>query len=211
MSDVVHRLAAANPVPTGAPVHEPAPLPARQIALAVALAAAVSVPTVAFAARLGDLLGLSNQGTPVATSSLPLSQDSKLNEAVGDLGFPSTLRLLGTENGVDFYASRTPDGRYCFAIEKDGVRGGVGCDLAGTFPSPAAPVWIFPPYEGFNGYAADGVATVEGLDASGHVVVSVPVSENLFAAPAGDYRNVTTVEAFDTQSTQVWTRQLPGR
>jgi hypothetical protein len=211
MSDVVHRLAAANPVPTGAPVHEPAPLPAGRIALAVALAAAVAVPTVAFAARLGDLLGLSNQGTPVATSSLPLSQDSKLNEAMGSLGFPSTLHLLGSRNGVDFYAARTPDGRYCFAIEKNGVRGGVGCDLAGTFPSPAAPVWIFPPYEGFNGYAADGVATVKGLDASGQVVVSVPVSENLFAAPSGDYRNVTTVEAFDTRGTQVWARQLPAR
>jgi hypothetical protein len=211
MSDVVSRLAAANPVPTGAPVREPAPLPARRIAVAAALAAAVAVPTVAFAARLGDLLGLSNQGTPVATSSLPLSQDSKLNEAMGSLGFPSTLRQLGTVNGVDFYAARTPDGRYCFAIEKDGVRGGVGCDLAGTFPSPADPVWIFPPYEGFNGYAADGVAAVEGLDASGQVVVSVPVSGNLFAAPAADYRSVTTVAAFDDQGTQVWTRQLPNR
>jgi hypothetical protein len=211
MSDIVHRLAAANPVPTGAPVHEPAPLPAGRIAVAAALAAAVAVPTVAFAARLGDLLGLSNQGTPVATSSLALSQDSKLNEAMGSLGFPTTLRLLGTENGVDFYASRTPDGRYCFAIEKDGVRGGVGCDLAGTFPSPADPVWIFPPYEQFNGFAADGVARVEGLDASRQVVVSVPVSKNLFSAPAGDYRNVTTVEAFDAQGARVWTRQLPDR
>jgi hypothetical protein len=211
MSDVIHRLAAANPVPTGAPVHEPAPLPSRRIALAVALAVAVAVPAVAFAGRLGGLLGLSNQGTPVATSSVSLSRDSKLNEAMQSMGFPSTLQQLGSLNGVDFYVARPADGRYCFAIEKDGVRGGVGCDLAGTFPSPADPVWIFPPYEGFNGYAADGVATVEGLDASGEVVVSVPVSENLFAAPAGDYRNVTTVAAFDDQGTQVWTRQLPNR
>jgi len=211
MSDVVRRLAAANPVPTGAPVHEPTPLPAGRITLAAALAVAVAVPAMAFAGRLGDLLGLSNQGTPVATSSLALAQDSKLSEAMGSLGFPSTLRQLGTVNGVDFYASRTSDGRYCFAIEKDGVRGGVGCDLAGTFPSPADPVWIFPPYEGFNGYAADGVATVEGLDASGQVVVSVLVSDNLFAAPAGDYGGVTTVEAFDAQGEQVWTKQLAAR
>jgi hypothetical protein len=211
MSNVVHRLAAANPVPTGAPVREPAPVPAGRIAAAAALAVAVAVPAVAFAGRLGDLLGFSNQGTPIATSSLSFAQDSKLDEAMGELGFPSTLRRLGTVNGVDFYASRTPDGRYCFAIEKGGVRGGVGCDLAGRFPSPAEPVWIFPPYEGFNGFAADGVATVEGLDASGHVVVSVPVSENLFAAPAGEYRNVTMVAALDPQGTLVWTRQLPAR
>lgn len=211
MSDVLRRLAAANPVPTGAPLHEPAPLPAGRIAVALALAAAVAVPTVAFAGRLGDLLGLSNQGTPVATGSLPLSQDTKLSEAMGSLGFPSTLRLLGSENGVEFYAARTPDGRYCFAIEKDGVRGGVGCDLAGTFPSRAAPVWIFPPYDGFNGYAADGVATVDGLDASGQVVVSARVNGNLFAAPTGDYRGVTTVEAFDQQGMQLWTQQLPAR
>jgi len=91
------------------------------------------------------------------------------------------------------------------------VRGGVGCDLAGTFPSPTDPVWIFPPYQGFNGHAADGVATVEGLDATGQVVVSVSVGDNLFAAPAGDYRGVTTVEAFDAQGEQVWTKQLPAR
>jgi hypothetical protein len=212
MSDVIHRLAAANPVPTGTPVHAPAPLPLRRVAFAAAaIAAAVAVPAVAFADRLGDLLGLSNQGSPVATSSLSLSRDSKLSEAMESMGFPATLRLLGTVNGVSFYASRPADGRYCFAIEKDGARAGVSCDLDRTFPSPARPVWIFPPYDGFNGYAADGVATVEGLDASGQVVVSAPVSDNLFAAPAGDYRDVATVEAFDARGARIWSRQLPDR
>jgi hypothetical protein len=37
------------------------------------------------------------------------------------------------------------------------------------------------------------------------------VSENLFAAPAGEYRNVTMVAALDPQGTLVWTRQLPAR
>jgi hypothetical protein len=211
MSDVVQRLAAANPVPTGASVHEPAPLPVRRAALAAVLAAVVAVPTVALAGKLGDLFGLSNPGTPVATSSVSLSRDSTMNEAMQSLGFPATLQLLGAVNGVSFYAARRADGHYCFAIEKDGVRGGVSCDLDGTFPSPADPVWIFPPYDGFNGYAADGVARVDGLDASGQVVVSVQVNDNLFAAPTGDYRNVATVEAFDLHGTQVWSWRLPDR
>jgi hypothetical protein len=213
MSDVITRLAAANPVPTGAVVQEPAPLRLRprRTALAVALAAAVAVPAIAFAGRLGDLFGLSNQGTPEPTSSLSLSQDSVLNEGMKDLGFPTTLQQLGTVNGVTFYASRRADGHYCFAIEKDGARGGISCDLDGTFPSPSTPVWIFPPYDGFNGYAADGVATVAGLDSSGATVVSVPVTNNLFAASPADYRNIARVEVFDAQGNVIWSRLLPGR
>ena len=70
------RLAAANPVPTGSPVREPEPLRLRprRAALALALAAAVAVPAVAFAGRLGDLLGISNEGTPVSSSAVPFDQ-----------------------------------------------------------------------------------------------------------------------------------------
>jgi hypothetical protein len=213
MSDVVRRLAAANPVPTGAAVEEPAPLrlQPRRAALAVALAAAVAVPAVAFAARLGDLFGISNQGTTQPTSSLDLARDSTLSEGMRGLGFPSTLQELGTVNGVTFYASRRADGHYCFAIEQDGNRGGISCDLDGTFPSPKTPVWIFPPHVGFNGYAADGVTMVKGVDASGNVVVSAPVTGNLFAAPAGDYTTVAVVDAFDAQGNRIWSWHLPDR
>ena len=212
-NDVIARLAAANPLPTAGLLRlpEPAVIRARRIALVVALAAAVAVPAVAFAGRLGDLLGLSNEGTPVATSSLDLSRDTGLNEAMQQLGFPATMHLLGTQSGVGFYAARRTDGDYCFAIES-AVAKGVGCDLNGTFPSAARPVMVFPPLIQFAGFAADGVANVAGIDASGNTVVSAPVSRNLFASTvAGPFPSVVAIEALDTNGKVLATEQLPGR
>jgi hypothetical protein len=116
--DLVARLAAANPVPSGGANVEPPPLriPARRIVVALALAIAIGVPAAAFADQIGSVLGLSNGGTPVARDSLDLSHDTKLEQAMQELGFPSTLQLLGTRNGISFYAARRPDGDYCFAI-----------------------------------------------------------------------------------------------
>jgi hypothetical protein len=212
-NDPIARLAAANPVPTGAPFRPPPPsaLRAPRVALALAVAVAVAIPAVAFAGRLGDLFGLSNGGTPVATATLDLSRDTNLSEAMQELGFPSTLQRLGSLNGVDFYAARRADGDYCFAIES-AVAKGVGCDLNGTFPSAAQPVMAFPPLEQLAGYAADGVATVAGVDASGHTVVSAPVSNNLFAAATpGPFPTVVALQALDAQGHVLSTWRVPGR
>jgi hypothetical protein len=212
-NDVIARLAAANPLPTAAPLRHPEPLvvPTRRIALALALTAAVALPAAAFAGKLGDLLGLSNQGTPVATNSLDLSKDTGLDEAMQQLAFPSAMHLLGERNGVSFYAARRADGDYCFAIEST-VAKGVGCDLNGTFPSPARPVMVFPPLMQFAGYAADGVATVAGIDASGNTAVSASVSQNLFASTtAGPFPSVVAIEALDEHGNVLATEHLPGR
>jgi hypothetical protein len=179
--------------------------------LALALIAAVALPAAAFAGKLGDLLGLSNQGTSVATNSLELSKDTGLDEAMQQLAFPSAMHLLGKRNGVSFYAARRADGDYCFAIEST-VAKGVGCDLDGTFPSPARPVMVFPPLIQFAGYAADGVATVAGIDASGNTVISAPVSQNLFASTsAGPFPSVVAIEALDAHGDVLATEHLPGR
>jgi hypothetical protein len=212
-NDVIARLAAANPLPTGAPPRHPEPLavPTRRIVLALALMAAVALPAIAFAGKLGDLLGLANQGTPVPTRSLDLSKDTGLDEAMQQLAFPSRMHLLGTENGVSFYAARRADGDYCFAIESTVARG-VGCDLNGTFPSPSRPVMVFPPLIQFAGFVADGVATVAGIDASGNTVISAPVSRNLFASTTpGPFPSVVAIEALDTHGNVVATEHLPGR
>jgi hypothetical protein len=211
--DVIARLAAANPLPTAAlPRHpEPLVLRTRRVVVALALMAAVALPAAAFAGKLGDLLGLSNQGTPVATNSLDLSKDSGLDEAMQQLAFPSAMHLLGQENGVSFYAARRADGDYCFAIESMVARG-VGCDLDGTFPSRARPVMVFPPLIQFAGYAADGVATVAGIDASGNTVVSAPVSGNLFASTTpGPFPSVVAIQALDARGDVLATEHLPGR
>jgi hypothetical protein len=207
--DLLARLAAANPVPSDTPLRLPAPLPLRRLAVALAAAAAVTIPTVAFADDIGALLGLSNQGTPVATSSLDLSKATGLDEAMQELGFPSTLQLLGTRDGVSFYAARRADGHDCFAIESDSGKG-VSCDITGTFPSAARPVFAFPPLLRFAGFAADGVATVAGVDGSGRTVVSAPVADNLFAAE-GATDGVVVLEALDAHGNVIWTWRLPGR
>jgi hypothetical protein len=177
-NDVVTRLAAANPVPTGAPPRHPEPLavPARRIVVALTLIAAVALPAVAFGGKLADLVGLSNEGAPVATSSLDLSNDSGLNEAMQQLAFPSRLHLLGRENGVAFYAARRADGDYCFAIEST-VAKGVGCDLDGTFPSPARPVMFFPPLVQFAGFAGSPASPPTALRPSrGSTMPDTPLS-----------------------------------
>ena len=212
-ADVITRLAAANPLPTGAPPRRPEPrvVPTRRIALALALAVAVALPAVAFAGKLEDLLGLSNQGTPVSTSSLDLSKDTGLEEAMRQLAVPSTMQLLGTENGVSFYAGRRAGGEHCFAIQST-VGRGVGCDLTGNFPSPSRPVMVFPPLIQFAGYAADGVATVTGIDASGNAVISAPVRRNLFASTTrGPFPSVVAIEALDADGNVLATAHLPGR
>lgn len=212
-NDVIERLASANPLPTAAPLQHPEPLvvPTRRIVLALALVAAVALPAAAFAGKLGDLLGLSNEGTTVATNSLDLSKDTGLDEAMQQLAFPSAMHLLGTRNGVSFYAARRADGHYCFAIESTVARG-VGCDLNGTFPSPARPVMVFPPLIQFAGYAADGVATVAGIDASDNTVITAPVSQNLFALTTpGPFSSVVAIEALDTHGDVLATEHLRGR
>jgi hypothetical protein len=212
-NDVIVRLAAANPLPADAPLQLPEPLvvPTQRIVLALALAAAVALPAAAFAGKLGDLLGLSNQGTTVATSSIDLSKDTGLDEAMQQLAFPSAMHLLGTKNGVSFYAARRADGDYCFAIEST-VAKGVGCDLNGTFPSLARPVMVFPPLIQFAGFAADGVASVAGIDASGNTVVSAPVSKNLFASTTpGPFPSVVAIEALDRNGNVLATERRAGR
>ena len=145
--DVVRQAAASRRVGLGVaqPRHERRSIFPRRALLALALAAAVAVPAVAFADHIGKLLGLSNQGTPVATSSL--SRDTSLEQAMQEFGFPSTLQLLGTRDGISFYAVQKPGGQFCSAvidasIPADAQRAAadVGCD--GAFPSPEDPVSV---------------------------------------------------------------------
>jgi hypothetical protein len=216
---VIARLAAANPFPQTAP---PAGAtrgfrPSRR-ALVVALAVAVAVPAVAFAGDIAGLFGFSTQGTPVATSDTPFSQASGLNEAMAELGFPATLQLIATRDGISFYAARRTDGHVCFAV--DAAPGspdhkGVGCDLGNpslpgnpAFPSAERPIIDFSQFSSgahLAGFAADGISTVNLLDASGNVIASAPVTDNVYAVanpPAGG----AAVEALDGQGTVVYER-----
>jgi hypothetical protein len=210
-NDVVARLAAANPIPTAAPVQVARSVSVRRLAVAAIVAAVVAIPTVAFAGRLADALGISNGGTPVSTSAV-LPGMGKLDEAMQELKVGSTMQLLGTLNGVTFYAARNADGRFCIAIDHaaEQYEKGFGCDLrANGFPSAEVQALAFPPALQLQGIAADGVAKVAFLDAGGNVIDSTSVTNNLFAsnvqlAPG----EAAFIETFDAQGNVTSKRPL---
>ena len=212
--DVIARLAAANPLPHDRPLRLPKPIDFRsgRVAIAVAIAGAVVIPTTAFAGKLADLLGISNNGTPVSVSSV-LPGESKLDAAMQELKVSGTMQSLGALNGVAFYATRNADGHFCLAIVRvDQQFGkGFGCDFnADDFPSATVQAWTFPALTRLQGVAADGVATVQALNANGTVLDSTPVANNLFASttdlPSGAATAIRTLDAAGNVTT---TRQLP--
>jgi hypothetical protein len=214
-NDVIARLAAANPVPTDTPLHLPEPVRvrSRRLGVAVALAAAVAVPAAAFAGRLGDLLGITNGGTTVPTSNV-LPGYPALDQAMQELNVGATMQYLGTLNGVAFYATRNAGGDFCIAIDRVDAQydKGVGCLAhAGNFPSGDVKALTFPPAAMLEGVAADGVATVEALDAGSNVLASTPVVNNLFVSgdqlPAG---SVAYVETLDAQGNVLTKQAVPG-
>jgi hypothetical protein len=201
-TDVITRLAAANPVPTGTPLaREPQPfrIPSRRLALALAVAATVAVPAVAFAGKLGNLLGITNAGTTVSTSAV-LPGQTNLDQAMQELKVGGTMQYLGTLNGAAFYASRNADGNFCLAIDHVDrqYEKGFGCDLnANGFPSPTHQVLAFPPVQRLQGVAADGVATVELLDATGNVIAAAAVTNNLFESDLPPTRTPAFIATLD--------------
>jgi hypothetical protein len=165
-TDTIARLAAANPVPAPARPH-------RRGWWIVAVAAAILAPTAYAADRL---LGISNEGTSVPTSSVPLD-DALRSMQVGD-----TMQELGTVNGVRIYAGRSETGHVCIAIDHvaQTYEKGVMCDWNEPGFPDGEQVLTFPGR--LQGIAADGVATVAFVDAAGNVLDSTPVTDNLFAS-----------------------------
>jgi hypothetical protein len=170
----------------------------RRVLLALSLAIVIGVPAAAFADDIGSLLGFSNHGTAVATRTL--SKDSSLIQVMRQLGFPSTLELLGTREGIRFYAAQKRLG-YCLAVVEAAKPVGsqrpasdVGCENGGdAFPSARNPVFVFPVGGRFAGFAADGVGSVALVDRSGRTLASANVSQNLFVGGAMPMGPVTVV------------------
>jgi hypothetical protein len=211
---VIARLAAANPVPAAAPLTATPPRRRghrRRLAALALAAAAIAAPAAAFADEIGSLLGFSAQGTPVATGDTPFARLSGFSEAFQELGIPSTLQLLATRDGISFYVARRVDGKYCFAVASAGRRG-AGCDLGSpagaVFPSPRRPIFDFSRFSHgarLVGFAADGVASVALIDASGGVIASAPVIDNVYA-DASPPPGAAGVEALDVHGKVVYRR-----
>lgn len=208
----IARLAAANPLPGGATLDDPArerllarvllSAPARRrpsrrlVAVGVA-AAAIAVPAAAFADQIGQLLGFSNEGTPVATTAV-VGQDGMLASVMAELQFPSQIGDLGERAGFHFYVSRKADGDFCFVISSPAPVDAqhpraIGCAPPDVFPTAERPLIDFSgagvpnrfPADGvvtrLLGFAADGVASVAVLDANGDTIASTPVVGNVYA------------------------------
>ena len=207
---LIARLAAANPVPNDSHVRDQQSLrvPVRRAALAAAFAAAaISLPALAFADGLGALFGFSNEGTPVPTNASPFAQDSSLNQAMQELGFPSRLHLLTERDGVRFYAARRKNGAFCFAVDLDG-RKAVGCSGNPAFPSPQRPIVDFSRFsKGARvvGFAADGVSAVALVDAAGATIATAPVVDNVYAVTNAT-PGAVGVQALDSQGAVVYRR-----
>jgi hypothetical protein len=202
-SDVIARLAAANPVPT------PARARSRRRRHVLVLAAAATLVPAAYAAE--RVLGISNEGTSVPTGDV-LPGQSQLDQALQDMQVGDTMQLLGTVNGVRIYAAWNASGHICLAIDHVAAtyEKGVLCDLNEPgFPSAGEQVLTFPGQ--LQGIAADGVATVEFVDADGNVLDSTPVTNNLFASGTRIGMGVAAyVEALDASGSILSKQELAG-
>jgi hypothetical protein len=219
-NDPIARLAAANPLPDGAPfdaadrvlarvLAQPRRRPRRRVLAVAVAAAAVALPAAAY-----SVTGLfSNGGTPVPTTAVVGQDDGMLTQAMGELQFPAQVADLGTHGGYRFYVTRNENGRFCFAISSpepvspQHVRA-IGCVPEGGFPSTERPLLSFAgagpnrlPADGIVpqllGFATDDVATIEALDANGATVASTPVVGNVYADTDVPRTPVAAIVALD--------------
>jgi hypothetical protein len=172
--------------------------------------AAAAVAVVVPAAAISAVLGFSNAGTPVPTASI-FDQATQLAQAEQDLQFPSQVEDLGVRDGTTFYVTKNAAGDDCFALS--GHVQAIWCVLGESFPSEQRPVIGLPlshhdPGGELAGYAADGIARVALLDDTGAVVVSAPVSDNIYEAPFTPGAPIASLAAYDASGNVVYTHQL---
>jgi hypothetical protein len=209
----------------------------RPAMIAIAAAVALGLPALAFSGVLDSLFGFSNQGTSVNTSQLDLNDAQILEHDNVDVG--AGVKLLATRDGQSFYAARASDGRICLL---NGPAGGtapttitIGTPCERGFPSPQHPILgmyvlvrkaatppepgqpqLIPPQSvaGLHGLAADGIASVEAIDANGNVILQAPVTDNVYDARLDPQNTVITVPAakivaLDANGNVVYTELIP--
>ncbi|HEX6763585.1 MAG TPA: hypothetical protein VF094_12375 [Gaiellaceae bacterium] len=191
-----------------------------RLGLLAAILLIVGIPSAAFADQIGQLLGLSNSGTPVPIGEISARQLSALES----LGFPlGQVRFLAHRADVSFYAAKTGGGSFCFAIglrqEPTPSIDALACQggTIGSFPSPTKPVADFSTVNATTvatyvttlaGFATDDVARVGVLDASGKVIYSAPVEKNVYAADDVPQTPAVAIVAFNDANTIVYRKEL---
>jgi hypothetical protein len=180
-----------------------------RLGLLAAAVAIIAVPAAAFADQIGQLLGLSNSGTPVQSTAFPPRQVSALER----IRFPTgQVRLLAARAGIGFYSAKTTSGDYCFAVgltsEATPRIDALNCPGEGLspFPSSSDPVADFSRLDArngityvttFAGFATDSIATVSIEAADGKTIYSAPVIQNVYAARDLPHMPAVSIVAMD--------------
>jgi hypothetical protein len=182
----------------------------RRVALATAVAALIAIVLATPALGLGNRLMGIFDGTPVASTQVPASDLHVLSAMAHGVSprLPASkqedatrfqaasLRQLAVRDGRAFFAARAEGGGMCVAIGEIGAEdlfGSISC--APGFPSSARPLldesaWSGPGLDRqseaqprvslFEGFAADGVASVGLLVADGKIAAVTRVEDNVY-------------------------------
>lgn len=126
--------------------------------------------------------------------------------------------VLAVRHGRALYRLEPANGPDCFGAgpaNDIGTPGSVVCPRGG-FPSGGNPVLDFSVYDGtrhdvrefslfrIEGFAADGVASVEFFRPNGDVALTVPVSGNVYSAATVPKGPIAGLAAVDKQGKRVW-------
>jgi hypothetical protein len=160
----------------------------------------------------GDLTRVSNHGRPVNPG--PLQRKEMENVEA------TSVALLAARDNRSFYRLSRDDGNVCYAInsstEPDHI-GNTVCPLTPTsFPTPSTPVLDLSVFESTShtpgdfhvvaaqGFAADGVASVELVDGKGHLIARRWNADNVYALDVPPGRVATGVVAYDADGAEVF-------
>jgi hypothetical protein len=129
-----------------------------------------------------------------------------------------TGNLLAVRHGRALYRLRLASGAPCFGVGRAsdiGSPGSVICPRGG-FPSGGDPLLDFSVYEGtrhdlrelslyrVEGFAADGVASVQFFRPNGDVALTVPVSGNVYSAVSVPEGPIAGFAALDQAGKRMW-------
>jgi len=126
--------------------------------------------------------------------------------------------VLAVREGRALYRLKRASGEPCFGVgpaDELGSPASVICPR-GRFPSAGDPVLDFSVYEGtrhdmrelslyrVQGFAADGVATIEFLRPNGKVALTVPVVRNVYATASVPTGPIAGMAALDKGGKRLW-------
>jgi hypothetical protein len=206
-----------------APVSRFARRPVMAVA-ALAIAAVIAGSALAISTGTFGLFG----GSRVTDTQFSSNGQYNLSNMGGGTPITHTVFLIGTRAGVSFYRVHRADGTNCWAAGNAGATPDVtsaACPPDGqsfAFPSAKQPVLDFSEFVATGtpanradsvparlaGLAADAVASVALVDASGRVVDRTPVVGNIYATTDLSKKHASQLVAFDAQGHQIYRQCL---